>query len=534
MSKCVFALTVLLVLTISFSAFATPPVWQALGGDHRFLIDNTNYTAYPGRVTSYGNSLFILPTSSADSGSFYQQRYFTDDGIVGGVLFDLTSNITLGYHYNVGTAGIGNLGVALSDLADPQYANPSLVGRLPAETLDEFDELDWATGMNTRLADLNIGTFPDLFVGAKFGNIGVGARLALTSATSSVGGRWAIEEDVLDPESDRPKTIGTMTKSVMETSNASAFDLSLGATIEETPIGDVDIGVSIGSQSFDDEGPVLEKSTYGGIDVGSTESFKVESTGGSSLAIDLRLNKTLGKEKKLTLIPLFNFSSGELPSLEYHEVAAPHVAAVSYTGIEVGLGFRNQVAVGDKEVGTLIGGLLFGTGSSATNITTTVEHEIDEKGQIEGMAKEQIDLLADKIKAAIAKEEEAVYVKKEWDELSASSQTVTLLAGYEFPIKDWLTWRTGASAALTTTSGDLFLREETEWEKRGEPVTVEERIETADTSNVSYYYNMGFQVAYEGVIIDAILARNMFHRGPYLLTGAADAWATSVSVTYPF
>jgi hypothetical protein len=91
MSKCVFALTILLALTISFSAFATPPVWQALGGDHRFLIDNTNYTAYPGRVTSYGNSLFILPTSSADSGSFYQQRYFTDDGIVGGVLFDLTS-----------------------------------------------------------------------------------------------------------------------------------------------------------------------------------------------------------------------------------------------------------------------------------------------------------------------------------------------------------------------------------------------------------------------------------------------------------
>ena len=63
---------------------------------------------------------------------------------------------------------------------------------------------------------------------------------------------------------------------------------------------------------------------------------------------------------------------------------------------------------------------------------------------------------------------------------------------------------------------------------------VEERIETTDSSNVSYYYNMGFQVTYADVIIDAILARNMFHRGPYLLTGASDAWATSVSVTYPF
>ena len=163
-----------------------------------------------------------------------------------------------------------------------------------------------------------------------------------------------------------------------------------------------------------------------------------------------------------------------------------------------------------------------------------MEHEIDESGQIEGMAKEQIELLADKIKAAQDKEEEAVYVKKEWDELSSSSQTITLLAGYEFPIKDWLTWRTGASAALATTSGDLFLREQTEWEKRGEPMKVEEKIETADTSNVSYYYNMGFQVTYAGIIIDAILARNMFHRGPYLLTGAADTWATSVSVTYPF
>jgi hypothetical protein len=273
MNKCVFAVTILLALTISFSAFATPPVWQALGGDHRFLIDNTNYTAYPGRVTSYGNSLFILPTSSADSGSFYQQRYFTDDGIVGGILFNLTSNITFGYHYNVGTDGIDNLGVALSELAGPQYANPSLTGRLPAETLDEFDERDWAGGLNTRLARLNVGTFPDLFVGAKFGNIGVGARLALTSATSSFAGRWVIEEDVLDSEK---KKLGTMTRSVKETSSASAFDLSLGATIAETPVGDVDIGLSIGSQSFDDEGPVLEKSTYGGIDIGSTESFKAE------------------------------------------------------------------------------------------------------------------------------------------------------------------------------------------------------------------------------------------------------------------
>ena len=535
MSKNILVVAILLVLCMNFNAFATPPVWQALGGDHRFLIDNTNYTAYPGRVTSYGNTLFILPTSNAISGDFYQQRYFTDDGVVGGMLFNLTSNITLGYHYNVGTAGIGNLGVALSDLADPQYANPSLVGRLPAETLDEFDELDWATGMNTRLADLNIGTFPDLFVGAKFGNIGVGARLALTSATSSVAGRWVIEEDVLDPESDKPKKIGTMTKSVKETSNASAFDLSLGATIEETPIGDVDIGVSIGSQSFDDEGPVLERSSYGALGVSDlSQVVKTESTGGSSLAIDVRLNKTLGKEKKLTLIPLFNFSSGELPSAEYHEWAAPHVAAVSYTGIEVGLGFRNQIVVDDQERGTLIGGLILGSGSSATNITTTVEHEIDESGQIEGMAKEQIELLADKIKAAQDKEEEAVYVKKEWDELSGSSQTVTLLAGYEFPVKDWLTWRTGVSAALTSGSSDVFVGESTEWEKRGEPLKVESRIESSDDSSVSSYYNMGFQVNYEGIIIDAILARNMFHRGPYLLTGAADAWATSVSVTYPF
>ena len=84
---------------------------------------------------------------------------------------------------------------------------------------------------------------------------------------------------------------------IMEISNANAFDLSLGATIEETPVGDVDIGLSIGSQSFDDEGPILERDIFGTLDVESVESFKIESTGGSSLAIDLRLNKTLGKEK---------------------------------------------------------------------------------------------------------------------------------------------------------------------------------------------------------------------------------------------
>ena len=140
MSKNVLTIAVLLVLIINFSALATPPVWQALGGDHRFLIDNTNYTAYPGRVTSYGNTLFILPASNATSASYYQQRYFTDDGVIGGVLFNLTSDITLGYHYNVGTAGLGNIQTALSELADPQYANPRLTGRLPAGTLDEFEE----------------------------------------------------------------------------------------------------------------------------------------------------------------------------------------------------------------------------------------------------------------------------------------------------------------------------------------------------------------------------------------------------------
>ena len=150
------------------------------------------------------------------------------------------------------------------------------------------------------------------------------------------------------------------------------------------------------------------------------------------------------------------------------------------------------------------------------------------------MSKEDLEPLADKMKAATAAEEEAIYVKKEWDELSDSSQSVTVLAGYEFPIKDWLTWRTGVSAALTTTSGDLFIGGKTEWLKKGEPTTVEEQIESTDSSDVSYYYNMGFQVNYAGVIIDAILARNMFHRGPYLLTGAADTWASSVSVTYPF
>ena len=229
MSKNILVVVILLVLHVSFSAFATPPAWQALGGDHRFLIDNTNYTAYPGRVTSYGNTLFLLPTSNSTSGSYYQQRYFTDNGIVGGVLFNLTSDITLGYHYNVGAVGLSNIQTALSELADYQYANPRLTRRLPAGELDEFEELDYITGFNSRLSNLDLGTFPDLFLGAKFGKIGLGARFSLSSATSSVAGRWTIEEDVLDPESKKPKVIGTKVKSSKETSNAGAFDLSLVA-----------------------------------------------------------------------------------------------------------------------------------------------------------------------------------------------------------------------------------------------------------------------------------------------------------------
>jgi len=72
--KKILIVSVLLTLVVSSGAFARSPRWNALGGEHRFIIDDTNYLTYPGRVTMFGNELFIVPVPKADTREFYEER----------------------------------------------------------------------------------------------------------------------------------------------------------------------------------------------------------------------------------------------------------------------------------------------------------------------------------------------------------------------------------------------------------------------------------------------------------------------------
>ena len=64
--------------------------------------------------------------------------------------------------------------------------------------------------------------------------------------------------------------------------------------------------------------------------------------------------------------------------------------------------------------------------------------------------------------------------------------------------------------------------------------TVTEAVRDKKSTSVGYYYNMGIRAVFNGLLVDVLLARNIVHRGPYFLTGAAGNWATNVCVTYKF
>jgi len=87
---------------------------------------------------------------------------------------------------------------------------------------------------------------------------------------------------------------------------------------------------------------------------------------------------------------------------------------------------------------------------------------------------------------------------------------------------------------FAATTDEVVVQEKTESMKEGEKPVIEELIKDKKSTSVGYYYNMGFRIVFHGLITDVLLARNIVHRGPYFLTGAADKWATNVCVTYKF
>jgi hypothetical protein len=55
--------------------------------------------------------------------------------------------------------------------------------------------------------------------------------------------------------------------------------------------------------------------------------------------------------------------------------------------------------------------------------------------------------------------------------------------------------------------------------------------------DVKYYYNAGVRMMYGGFVVDWILARDLFYRGPYFISGSGkdgSNLATNICLTYAF
>lgn len=476
--KRILTVSILLTLIVSFGVSARSPRWNALGGEHRFIIDDTNYSAYPGRVTMFGNELFVMPVSN-----------FLDNDFTGGVLLNVKENMTLAFHYNLASTGANNLRNALAGLDRGEKALSDAERDLRNEeegTPEWYKARKAVAGVNqsNRLAALDIKPFPDLFWGMKMGNISLGARLALAFGSSSDAASTLVEPI----KSETSEVIVARETKVAEeiTTSANALDMSLGATVYETPAGDLDLGLSVGLQSFSGDDP--------------NNDARIESTGGLDIAFDARLNKPLGENG--TLVPLASLNMGTVPSAEYDEVTAPDVTEVSYMNGDIGVGFRKKT----KSNATLITGVVFSYNATSYEPSITIENE--ENGEVTLEKKE------------ILKTTDTVY-------------SSTVLAGYERIITDWLMARGGVGARFAANTDELLVEEKTEdFRENTEDVT--EVVAQKSSTSVDYYYNMGLRTMFRGLVMDIILARNIVHRGPYFLTGGTGNWATEVCVTYKF
>ncbi len=472
--------SVILVLLVSSASFAASTRWRALGGDHRFIIDTTNYTIYPGRLTMFGNALFVIPVPN-----------FLNNDFAAGALANVTEDMTFAYHYNLPSAGAKNLRNALAGFSDPAELDRARRSFTRAdEGTPEWDrakEVFAFYTQNEKLAALDIRPFPDLFWGMDIGNISLGARLAV--AMDSDSDAASINEI---PIMEGDDVIGMETKPVEEiTTKAQAFDLNLGATMYKTPAGDLDLGLSVGMQSFTGDDP--------------NDDILIESTGGMDMAFNARLNKPLGEEKSSTLISMLRVNTGSLPSPEYDVEVESVVTETSYLGGDVGIGFRGK----GKRDGMLIVGVVGGYDATTYKPTITEEKEPAEEGG------------------------EATLEERELPETTDTNLSATVLSGCEFPIRDWLIVRGGVSMKFGLVTDEVVAQEIYEnWLTEEE--SVEDVVVDRKSMSVNCDYNMGIRTVFGGLIIDVLLARNILHRGPYLITGAGGNWGTHVCVTYKF
>lgn len=455
--------TVVLSLLVISTAFGASTRWNAMGGEHRFVIDTTNYSLYPGRITMFGNAAFIIPTPN-----------FLDNDFVAGTLVNV-KNMTLAYHYNLDTSGLRSLRGALAGLKPAEGALSDAQRDMSREDAgtDEWNKAkDVYTKLSQkdRLGSLVLREFPDLFWAMKTGKISLGARLALSMDSLS---------DSASPI-EKAMSGGKITGPGEEASaSAMAMDILLGATMYETPAGDLDLGLGIGTQSYSDEDP--------------NSGLTFESEGGLDISFNGRLSRFLDKDKNYTLIPVLSVNLGSNPTVAYNEKTAPNVNAVSYMKGDIGVGVRKKI----KEKGLVVVGALGAYG--ATTATPTIKGE------------EKTDLGT-----------------------TDTSMICTVLAGVEFPVNKWLIVRGGANVKFSSIVDEMLVKEITEDYAGEGKQTSKDVVGSKKFKNVDHYFNMGVRTIYNGLIIDFLLSRNILHRGPYILSGSEGNLATHICVTYAF
>lgn len=138
--KKIVILSLIFCVVVSSVAYGASARWQALGNEHRFIIDTSNYGVYPARVYQFSNALWLIPRSA-----------YGDNDIMAGVLMKFKDNMMWAYHFNLPSAGVSKLSSALK----------------------AYDK------KNDRLVGLEPRVFPDIFWAMKSGSTAFALRGAL-------------------------------------------------------------------------------------------------------------------------------------------------------------------------------------------------------------------------------------------------------------------------------------------------------------------------------------------------------------------
>ena len=104
--KKIVLVALLLVLVAASVSFAASARWNALGAEHRFMLDTSNYAMYLGRMHMFANALWIIPNIPGGAG--------IPDNMMSGLLVK-KNDMAWAIHYNLpGTIGFPALRRALN------------------------------------------------------------------------------------------------------------------------------------------------------------------------------------------------------------------------------------------------------------------------------------------------------------------------------------------------------------------------------------------------------------------------------------